>query len=257
VLGSSIRATVVDNSSSAECRAATEMAGAAYIDTGSNLGFARGVNRGLCAIGEGVDVLLLNPDATVDPATVEGLHRQLRSTSRRAAVAPALVGFDGRPQRVGWPFPSPAGMWLEAFGGGRWRRSCDFLVGSVLLLRAEALAQVGPFDERFFLYAEEADWQRRARDDGWHVALCPNLIARHRGAGTSQDTHVREAQFHCAHETFIRKWHGAWGWRSYQAAALAASALRSVRLDRLARRGARERAALYWHGPCRSLSMKR
>ncbi len=63
-------------------------------------------------------------------------------------------------------------------GLGRLRRRVDFVIGSVLLVRSEALDEVGPFDEQFFLYAEETDWQRRARDLGW---ACGPLPRGHRG----------------------------------------------------------------------------
>ncbi|MEI2828104.1 MAG: hypothetical protein V9F04_18115 [Dermatophilaceae bacterium] len=51
----------------------------------------------------------------------------------------------------------------------------DYAIGSVLLLRAEALEQVGGFDEDFFLYAEETDWAKRARTAGMAA------YRRHRG----------------------------------------------------------------------------
>jgi GT2 family glycosyltransferase len=246
--------TVVDNSSQAACRAVAEAAGAEYVDPERNLGFAAGVNRGINAAGRPAsDILLLNPDARIDAVAVEQLHERLRSGRRLAGVAPALVDATGEWQRVCWPFPTPAGMWVEAVGLGRCRRRCDFLVGSVLLLRAEALAEVGAFDERFFLYAEEADWQRRARALGWEFECCGDVLAYHRGAGTSTDPVLRQARFHCAHETYIRKWYGRSGWQLYRAAALIGAVLRSIRLDKAAKNDARSRARLYLHGPCSAL----
>jgi GT2 family glycosyltransferase len=258
-LGGLFAVTVVDNSSSPACQAVVERAGADYVDAGANRGFAAGVNRGLEQIGRpGPDVLLLNPDAAIDAAGVTALHARLRSLPRAAAAAPALIGPDGTAQRVRWPFPSPARMWAEAVGLSRLSRLGDhpgqgFLVGAVLLLRAEALEEIGPFDERFFLYAEETDWQRRAAAAGWEVAFCPEIVARHRGAGTSADPALREARFHCGTETYVRKWHGAAGWQSYRAAALAAALLRTLRPAPEARRLARRRAVLYARGPCRGL----
>ena len=79
---------------------------------------------------------------------------------------------------------------MEAAGLGRLRHRVDFLIGSVLLLGDRALTDVGGFDEQFFLYAEESDWQRRATDHGWRVALCADVTATHVGAGTSGDPRV-------------------------------------------------------------------
>ena len=69
--------------------------------------------------------------------------------------------------------------WARRTGGtgiGRHRHGDEFVIGSILLIRAAALAQVGAFDERFFLYAEETDWQFRARRLGWRSALCPEVV---------------------------------------------------------------------------------
>src|SRR5690606_25793028 len=110
----------------------------------------------------GTDVLLLNPDAVIDGDGVRRLHQALRADPDLASVAPAQVDADGRPARVVWPFPTPLRSWIEAKGLGRLNdRHEDYVIGSVLLLRAETIEQVGGFDEDFFLYAEETDWARR------------------------------------------------------------------------------------------------
>lgn len=245
--------TVVDNSSDPEVRAVVERLGAEYLDPGQNLGFAGGVNLGTSGrIAPGTDVLLLNPDAAIAPEGVALLQRCLQADDRRAAVAPPQHDpASGAPAQVGWPFPSPLGGWVEAFGLGGFRRRTDYLIGSVLLLRGEALADVGPFDDRFFLYAEEADWQRRATDRGWTVALCPGVTATHVGSGTGGAEARREAHFHASHERYLRKHHGTGGWWVYRGGALVGAAART-----LVRRGERGRQAaarfaLYRRGPLR------
>ena len=49
--------------------------------------------------------------------------------------------------------------------------------------------------------------------------VCSAATASHIGAGTSANAHHREALFHAAHETYIRKWHGQFGWAVYRVAA--------------------------------------
>jgi GT2 family glycosyltransferase len=247
---------VVDNSSSPEVQQAAASVGATYVDPGSNTGFARGVNLGVRALwqehGER-DVLLLNPDAVLTPADVSRLHEVLRAEQRGAAVAPVLTGPDG-PQRVQWPWPRPVRMWREALGLlGAGRHDGDWLVGAALMLSAAAWTEVGPFDERFFLYAEETDWQRRAHLRGWSLSICEDVVVRHAGAATSTDPVRRELLFHAAAETYIRKWYGAGGWRSYRTAALVGAVLRSPRPGPKGRL-ARQRAVLYATGPQRRLA---
>lgn len=248
-LDGAVPVVVVDNSSRIDVQRIAEEFGATYIDPGRNLGFAGGVNKGL-AITDQADVLLLNPDATIRGADVLALARVLRNDPGLAAVAPSQVGPDGE-ARVAWPFPTPVGAWIEALGLGRWRRRRDFLIGSVLLLRASALADVGHFDSDFFLYAEETDWQRRAADRGWRVALVPDTKATHLGGGTGGDPVGRATHFHASHERYIRKHHGSRGWQVYRSAQLVGAAGRAVATSGERRRAAGHRVRLYRTGPLR------
>jgi GT2 family glycosyltransferase len=153
-------------------------------------------------------------------------------------------------ERVLWPFPTPLGAWLDAMGLGR-RRHDGFAIGAVLLLRSEALDDVGGFDESFFLYAEETDWAHRAARRGWHHTLVPSVTATHVGAGTGGDERRREARFHAGQERYYRKHFGAAGWQVARVAQLAGSAVRSLRRGREGRL-ARQRVVTYVHGPIRT-----
>lgn len=245
--------TVVDNSSMAEIRAICEEVGCRYLDPGRNGGFAAGVNVALRnrQIPDG-DLLLLNPDAQIVAGDVLALQQQLRAAPDLASVGPAQVDGSGVPARVGWPFPTPWGTWLEAIGLGRLRRRDDFVIGSVLLLRAEALRQVGEFDEGFFLYAEETDWAKRASMLSWRHAVVPTLTARHEGGATSTDPERREAHFHASQERYLRKHFGAVGWQVARLGQLAGSLARSQLLSGARRVAARRRAQRYARGPARA-----
>jgi hypothetical protein len=59
--------------------------------------------------------------------------------------------------------------------------AADRLVGAVMLLRRQVLATVGGFDARYWLYAEEMDLCRRARQAGWELRYVPHARARHTG----------------------------------------------------------------------------
>lgn len=248
--------TVVDNSSLGQIREVTEAAGARYLDPGHNGGFGAGVNHALAHRQlPGRDVLLLNPDAVVHPEDIKTLHRALRSDPRAASAGPAQVGTDGKAARVRWPYPSPLGSWVEALGLGRLRpvpADRSFVIGSLLLLRAEALAEVGGFDERFFLYAEETDWALRATRRGWRHVVVPQARAVHVGGGTSEDPGLRETHFHASQERYLRKHFGAGGWWLAQTAVVVGSAGRSLVLRGPGRATARRRLRLYLHGPVRA-----
>ena len=252
-LGGQFPVVVVDNSSHSEVLAVSSRHGARYIDPGRNLGFGGGVNVGLLhRQSPGADVLLLNPDAEITAGGVSLLEEYLRTHPGLACVGPRQVdGPGGVEDRVGWPFPTPLGAWMEAFGLGGLRTRVDFVIGSVLLLRAEALEEIGLFDERFFLYAEETDWQRRAFDLGWRVAVCTGVTAVHIGAGTGGDPLAREAHFHASHERYVRKHFGVRPWQIYRAAVMTGAALRALVLPGQRGRAAADRFHLYRVGPCR------
>lgn len=253
-LGGVFATTVIDNSRSANTRHLVESLGHRYDDPGANIGFAAGVNRALeLLVGSDDDILLVNPDAVIDCAAIKVLHERLHRDPRLACVAPAQRGEDA-PGKVAWPFPSPRGAWLEAFGLSSLIRGREFLIGSILLIKARALADVGLFDERYFLYAEEADWQMRAVGRGWKVALVSEVEGYHAGAGTGGDPKVRLTQFHASQERLIRKHYGRLGWLSYRGAAITGALLRSVVATEPRRSAARERLVIFRAGPTKLAS---
>jgi GT2 family glycosyltransferase len=249
---------VVDNGSSAETAALCAAAGARYVDSGVNLGFTAAVNVALDAIDapgtERGDVLLLNPDARITPDAVERLRALLHADGRAACAGPALYApGTAVPARSRWPWHTPVGAWAEALGMARRRLDTSryFLGGAVLLLRRQALDEVGRFDERFFLYGEDEDWQRRARALGWRPRYCPEVRAEHRGGGTEVDPRRLRLRLHASIERYVRKWYGRGGWAWYRAAWVVGFSLRA-----LTARGGRRRAArlarLYALGPDRA-----
>jgi GT2 family glycosyltransferase len=217
---------VIDNGVDDTVRAAAQEFGAEYVTPGRNFGFAAAVNLGLRER-NGRDVLLLNPDARVSAESLEMLVSVLRGDSKVCAVAPRLFDEDGTSQQVEWPVPSPREEWIKAFRLQRvFRPRNVFLIGAVLLMRSEAIGDVGGFDERFFLYAEECDWQLRAQRRGWKVIAVDDAVAIHAGGGSSDVEGVRRQHFDQSAQLFALKWHGRKGWMSMRAASRVGVALR-------------------------------
>jgi GT2 family glycosyltransferase len=255
-LGDAYPVWVVDNSSSPANADVATTAGAHYIDPGANLGFAAAVNVGLTRLPDpGRNVLLLNPDARISGAELEGLQAELLAHPDVACAAPAQhVPGSTAASRARWPWHTPAGAWAEAVGLSRRRLATSryFLGGAVLLLRKAALADVGSFDERFFLYGEDEDWQRRAVERGWRVRFCPDVAAEHGAGGTESDGARLQLRLHASTERFIRKWYGTAGWELYRVGTLFGLALRLARGGEGRRRRTARLARLYLTGPDRA-----
>lgn len=174
-------------------------AGAEVVALRDNLGFAAAVNIGM-DLSLQVDssgrragaALILNPDATLDPgpwlAAVGALAPDV------AAIGPAVRSPDGVLQASVYGEPRATRMILEPLGVQRLLRLAGFrrpmpavrseveaAQGSCLLVNHRAWIEVGPFDERFFLYHEEVDWCLRARDAGYQVLYEPSVSITHAG----------------------------------------------------------------------------
>jgi GT2 family glycosyltransferase len=159
---------------------------------GRNRGFARAVNEG-CRLSRGDWFLLLNPDVSVPEGFVEGalaVADELAASDPRAGI----VGFqlrndDGSRQLSTGAFPTLAGT-LAGLAlprarrkyqavRGRQRRQVPWVTGCCLLIRRECLRDLGGLDQRFFLYYEDVDLCRRARERGWSVWHEPRLRVVH------------------------------------------------------------------------------
>lgn len=254
-LGDGFAVRLVDNGLSDEVRDLAETRGADYVRPSVNVGFGAAVNLGLARSARGVDVLLLNPDARLRGEDVLALQRVLHEQPRTAAVAPRLRSPDDSLEPTRWPMPTPTLPWRGVVGRGGLRAGEPFfLCGAVLLLSGTAVAEVGGFDERFFLYAEESDWQRRALAAGYVLREVPDVEAAHVGAATSSSSDTRERYFHGSAELFIRKWHGPWGWSVFRAGSLLAALRRAATASSPAARGAAlSTVRLYLRGPASRL----
>jgi N-acetylglucosaminyl-diphospho-decaprenol L-rhamnosyltransferase len=236
-----------------------------HVIRGENAGFAAANNRALREA-RGRYVLLLNPDVEVLSGTFAALVSAL---DKRPEVGMASVmqrAPDGSLDYSIRRDPSPWRTLGEALAPGRltelcgWgeiysdahgyraERSADWLCGAFLIARAEAVRDVGPLDERFFLYSEETDWCYRCRRAGWDVRHLPVMdIVHHKS-----DHYGAEllAQLSYSRLLFARKHLGARKATLMRAAvavrhmtrALAFGALRPVRPALAARASAETRA---------------
>lgn len=181
---------VVDNGSeddSAE-QIATQSFGARLLRAGTNLGFGAGNNIGLqAAVSAGAEYAwLVNNDAVAEPEALGCLVQTARNHPQAAAVGGTAMELD-HPSRVqyvggGWVYPSLG----YARMAKRQSSHLDFLSGTSLLLRMKVFESIGPFDERFFLFWEDADLCFRVRKAGYELAVAGDSRIFHSWSGTAK-----------------------------------------------------------------------
>jgi hypothetical protein len=228
---------------------------AEVLDLGRNLGFAAGANAGLRhALAAGAEhVLLLNNDTTVDAGMIGAL---VDAASPDVAVVAPLVYYAGAPDVI-WSSGGIRNRWtLEQSGDLRGRRDPggwpvalerDFVTGCAMLIARAALADVGLFDERFFMYYEDNDWCLRARAAGYRILLVPAARMWHRVATSSGGLGSPAERYAMARSSvqFFRKHVSGVRWAIVAPYRLGSATKTTARL--LWRRRP-ESAAAYWRG---------
>lgn len=211
--GLRMEAIVVDNASTDGTVQAvmSEFPQATIIRNDRNTGFAAGNNAGLRVAG-GRFVALINSDVVVLPGCLEMLISQMDQNPEIGIMGPKILWPSGLLQDSCRRFPSlwnnfcqVTGLRLlfprQAFFSGehmmyfRHDRTLvvDYLVGCFLVARREMILDIGLMDERFFMYAEEIDWCKRAALGGWDVVFYPDAAAIHYGRASSSKDPTRFA----------------------------------------------------------------
>ena len=262
--GADIRLLVHDNASSdgtAEALAA-EVPEADVVACPDNLGFAAGINR-LLARSTAPWFMALNSDAWPEPGAIGTLVAAAERRPQAAAIAPLLLRPDGTLEHSTLPFPSATIAAICAVGGyerwlgrrademmlvGAWHhdraRPVDWAVGAALLMRRAAVDQIGGWEERFFMYAEDLEWCWRAASKGFEIFFEPAAVVRHIGGASSAKTYGSTTPLAYMRNTFrtYRRFRGPAALAAYRLLIVAGSA-RHLAISR-ARRNAP--MADYW-----------
>jgi N-acetylglucosaminyl-diphospho-decaprenol L-rhamnosyltransferase len=199
---------LVDNASSDGSVAHAESLGASFpiaiLRNEENLGFGRANNQAFAQSRAPLQ-FLLNPDAELREGAVDRLVATLNEHPEAGACAPRLVHADGSLQPTVWPNPLTP-LHIVLAGTGLWRllprklrgtllfadhwtydrlRAVPMVSGAAMLVRRRVIEEVGGFDERFAMYAEDNEWCLRMRRAGWQIVLDPRATVMHHGGALS------------------------------------------------------------------------
>lgn len=202
---------VVDNASS---DGSAEMVAQKYpcaqiIQNEDNVGFPKANNQAY-AISKGRHFLLLNPDTIMRGDTLKRLVKHLDSNPNAGAVGPLVLNTDGTLQYSWARFPT---FWSELRGVLDRRIpnetvtpttaeqtrdigpfEVDWIGGCAMMVRRDAIEQIGMMDESFFMYNEETDWCYRLRRSGWQVWVDPAGEITHLGGQSSEQVSLQSAK---------------------------------------------------------------
>jgi GT2 family glycosyltransferase len=206
------RVLVVDNASTDGSEKAAERSGRVTLQRNAeNLGFGRAVNQGLART-EGEFVLLLNPDCELRPHALDLLVSELCRHPHSAIAGPKILDSDGAVQGSARGDPTlltglfgRSTLLTRVFSGSKLARrnvrldlmtgeassdeDVDWVSGACMMARRDMLSAVGGFDERYFLYWEDADLCRRLRGRGWSIRYVASAAVVHQVGGSSRTVH--------------------------------------------------------------------
>ena len=215
---------VVDNASTDESLdALAGLPNVQIIKNATNVGFATACNIGI-RVASAPFLLFLNPDCFFEPDTLIRLLEAMRFVERVGMVGGLLVNPDGTEQAGGRrAIPTPWRSFVRAFGlarfADRWPRlffdfhlhkqplpnhniEVEAISGACMMVRREAIQDVGEWDERYFLHCEDLDWCMRFRQKGWKILFVPSARVTH-ALGVSSRSRPIFVEWH-KHKGMIR-----------------------------------------------------
>ena len=201
---------------------------ATLIASNRNLGFAAGNNPAIMR-SEGEFVLLLNPDAELRDDAISAMVAYMRRNQHIGILGPRLVGADGKLQPSVRRFPtllSQALIMLKLHHLLRrlspFRRyfaddfdyakaaSVDQVMGAAFMIRRQVVHALGGLDERFFIWFEEVDYCKRAKDAGFQVWYAPVATIVHHGGESFSKAFgpTKQKYFNDSLRKYFAKHHG-------------------------------------------------
>jgi N-acetylglucosaminyl-diphospho-decaprenol L-rhamnosyltransferase len=201
--------------------------------------------------------LLLNEDSELTAGAADALWQALQADDRAAAAGAQLLGPDRSPRPCAWRFPGVkvalagavfAHRWYTVQSKGSQIRSVDWAQSAALLVRKEAFRAVGPLDPQFFVYSDEVDWQRRARDLGWEILYVPHArVVHHEQLSRGPAARRRIVEFSRNRDRYVRKHSGRLAALVVRLLTSWAYALRALAALALPRQSARRYLAHAYH----------
>lgn len=197
-----------------------------------NSGFSGGHNQGMAALAA-AHYLILNSDALLRPGFLRAILDAADAHPEAGLIAPRIETEAGDEQVSCFRFHSPASELIRAAASGPVTRllrrhvvalqppvdpaQVEWASFACILLRGGMVDRIGPMDEGYFLYFEDAEYCLRARRAGWRIALAPGAVAVHFRGGSGPVKALEQARrrlppyYYVSRTRFFRQAHGTLG----------------------------------------------
>jgi GT2 family glycosyltransferase len=202
------------------------------VRSATNSGFSGGHNQGIAAV-PAEYCLVLNSDAVLRPGFLKTILAAADAHPQAGLIAPQIETDDGAVQVSCFRFHSPFSELIRGAGSGPVTRllarhvvalpppvdpsQIEWASFACILLRGEMVRRIGPMDEGYFLYFEDAEYCLRARRAGWGIVQEPRAVAVHFRGGSGPVKALEKARrrlpayFYASRTRFFRQAHGPLG----------------------------------------------
>jgi N-acetylglucosaminyl-diphospho-decaprenol L-rhamnosyltransferase len=193
---------------------------AIILNHGENVGFGAAINLG-AKKAKGKYLFFLNPDCEIISSNIECVIREFEVNPEIGIIGSQLIGADGQTQE--WSagteitiiniiknnigLPSGRKIWRN-----KKKVKADWVAGTAMFIKREFFDKISGFDENFFMYFEDVDLCRRARNYGRDVYYFPEFKVRHFGGGSYKSKKIQKENYYNSQEQFFKKHYGRAGY---------------------------------------------
>jgi GT2 family glycosyltransferase len=182
------------------------------IESEKNLGFAGGCNLGIKKA-KGDFVLLVNPDIVFTKDSINDIELAMRNNPDVGIGGASLKNLDGTQQNCVWSFPTPVDQlmvllklhhifpnlppikkWLMKDFDYSKSKDVDQVMGAFFCIRQDVIDDIGMMDDGFFIWYEEVDYCRRAKNAGWKTRYFADILVSHKKGSSFESVATIEKQ---------------------------------------------------------------
>lgn len=183
------------------------------IDTGKNIGFGSGCNIG-AGEAQGEVLCFLNPDTEIIGEDIIKLIQELEKKEDIAIIGPRLINGSGKTQK--WIAGKEITITSILFNNLGYKHNkkiwenekpteCDWVTGAAMFMRKDVFQKIGGFDESFFMYFEDVDLCKRARQAGYKILYHPDFRIKHWGGRSFFDKKKQKMHYYKSQLKYLKK----------------------------------------------------